>query len=256
MNYFRNTYSYISAISTEVNYLLKYRPYFHTNTDINLKTYEEEDTWEYPLFILLHGLNSSPRQYEHHVEYLKSTNIQADIFIPQIVDRGFGTIDVCCDKIMEGLMDKIRVERKIFIVGISNGGRIGMMLYKRIYELNNLHTIYFTTLGSPLYGTRSASIIKNNNLERITNFRKHKGIIDSFCENNEICNDLVEHLVNNVPDFLKRTRLYASNHDLVVFPAKCATIEGCDNVIVDGIGHDGLIITFLRDQIDWCIKYI
>lgn len=263
MNLLNNSKFYISSVSTELNYLFRYRPYYHANEDVFINTKMNIDTNNSikPLFIMLHGLNSSSRQFNHHVEYLKSKNIDVDIFIPQIPKRGFEDLEVCCDKIMSTLLsykgDDIRNGvRKIFIIGISNGGRVGMLLYKSIYELNNSNIIYFTTLGSPLRGTRSASIVKNYNLEILTKFHKHKGIIESFCENNDVCNELVNYLTNNIFDFNKRSRLYASNHDMVVFPASCATIDGCDNIIVDGIGHDGLIIEFFMDQIDWCVSHI
>jgi len=97
-----------------------------------------------------------------------------------------------------------------------------------------------------------ANLAKMSRVHRITKYRGNSDVLDELSYESDVSMDLIKKC-SQYESFPTNTRFYASRSDIMNRPYTCAVIDGHpNNVIVDGIGHDGLIIYYHQDQLMWC----
>ncbi len=216
------------------------------------------------LIIMLHGMNSSSGQFALHIdkviEHNKDHNDCVRMYIPEIRNNGMDTLEKCGEDIYSSIQDKLDdiVHRgiSVFILGISNGGRIGMYLYDKIMDRYHYDKLYLSTLGSPLRGTKIANLAKQSGLYMATPYRSNPNVLSELMYESDTSLDLIKKC-NRYESFPNNTKFYSSNGDIMISPPSAGIIEGHkNNVILDGIGHNGMIIYYHQDQLLWCFDII
>jgi hypothetical protein len=262
IGYFFSIPNIISSVCTEILFQVKYKINFPKYKGI-YGTFPEIDDKTSAVMIMLSGMNSCSGQYLIHIdhvnEYNKNNDNQIKMFIPEVLDNGRNNLDKCGDKVFNSIsehLDQI-IEKKIniFIIGISNGGRVGLYLYDKIMSKYDYDRLYISTLGSPLKGTYLANIAKMSRLIWLTHYRNVPYVLDEISYHSDTAMNLVEKC-KKYKSFKTNTRFYVSKNDVMIFPYSCGLIEEHNNVIVEGIGHNGLVIYCHNDQLTWCYETI
>lgn len=204
------------------------------------------------LAIMLHGMSDYPKQFYYHIdEFKKIPNIA--LFVPKILDKGLNTLENCGTDIYNkiNLTNVIKYNIPIYLIGISNGGRICLYLFTKIIE--QYKNIYVTTLGSPLNGTYMANIALSTRLYVCTKYYNKGHVLEELTMNSDTAKELIKSCSKH-DIFKTNTKFYSANQDVVVFPYTCSTIDGFNNSFIDECGHDGLIVKCYKDQINWLLS--
>lgn len=212
------------------------------------------------VIIMIHGMNSSSGQFQLHIneieKYNNVHNHSIKMFIPEVINKGMNKLQDCGDDIYSKISSHLDVIHKqkipVILIGISNGGRVTLYLYSRIMDNNPQLNLYITTLGSPIKGTYLANIALNSGLYRLTKYARNPDVLSDLMYDSELSKQLIQKC-EKYSDFKSRTRFYISKQDFLVFPYTCGILDNHDNQIVDGVGHDGLVMYFYKDQVMWCI---
>lgn len=101
------------------------------------------------LVLLLHGMNGSGRQFANHLKLLdnEENKDKFAIYMPKILDGGMNDINLCIENLMINFKQPSE-DLPIFLIGISNGGRIALGLYP-ILTLYSKY-VYISTIGTPI----------------------------------------------------------------------------------------------------------
>lgn len=214
------------------------------------------------LVIKLHGMNAEPGQFMLHMNQFEKYNIEHNntiqIYVPEILNKGMATVASCGDAIfaeIDTFLKNMYRTIPIFLIGISNGGRIGLYLYSKIQQTYNHDRIYLTTLGAPLKGTHMIDVMTMTRAHWFTNYAQHNDVIDEMRFDSPKSKELIANCEAHT-SFKNNTRLYASTNDIFINPYTCGILDGHNNVVVSDVGHNGLVYKYYSDQIDWCIKII
>lgn len=233
---------WILGLWSELVYLLKYKTYNEPENKYNVFP-EDADK----IVIMLHGMNGAPSQFKFHVEELERRDPQIKFFIPFILNRGMASPEECGDLILSQI--KVKPNMKIVIVGISNGGRIGMYLYSKFAE----HGIdlYLTTLGSPIKGTMTADLMIKTKLYWLSNYKWE--ILSQLGFNSETNQNLIK-ACEQIEGFNEKTLFYVSRNDMIIYPYNCGFLEGHEYKLKDGFGHNSLVHGVYSEQVDWIVQ--
>src|SRR5207249_730761 len=106
------------------------------------------------LIIFLHGMNACPNQFKTHLQIYEK-NDQLALFAPYIYNKGLAPINETGQQLLSTIPDT-QFEIPVFLVGISNGGRLCLWLYKHLKP--RFSEVYITTLGAPINGTYMANL--------------------------------------------------------------------------------------------------
>jgi len=215
------------------------------------------------LQICIHGMRSSPGQFLLQFNEAEKHNLKhpgsIKIFAPPVVKAGLEELEICGDAIYAQIcphLDLItRLNIKIVILGISNGGRIGLYLYAKIFESHPTAQLYFSPLGSPIQGTYLADFAEKTGVYKMTAYRSCPEVLSELKRSNDIYQQLLKRCQKD-PNFQSRTRCYVSTKDILIYPHDCGILEGHDNQIVNDVLHNGLVLKYAKEQIQWCISLI
>ena len=205
-----------------------------------------------------HGMNNYPKQFRRHFEELKKI-VDIAIFAPKILDRGVNTLEKTGKDIYDkiDMTNIIKYNIPVFLLGISNGGRICLYIFDKFVSIHNYKNIYLSTLGSPLNGTYMANIALSfgalHNL--VPNYYGKGFVLEELKSGSDVAKDLL-HRCMSYDIFKTNTKFYAADQDNVVFPYTCSTINGYDNTHVSGCSHNGLMIKCSKDQVDWIFNIL
>jgi hypothetical protein len=250
--------NWILSFLRDIYYMIVY--YFlgiYDDKDIKLlidkaSTFPTINTSTEGMIIFLHGLNATPYQFMHQLPlYLQNKNIA--IYIPRIFNKGLAPIEECGQQILTAIRDSMLTKSTsnipIIIVGISNGGLIGMWLYPQLRT--HFKNVYITTIGSPLNGTYIANFLLKTKLYKLTLYRHYYKILEGLIHDSSICKDIIK-TCHKCPGFYERSMLYASTTDFVVYPYVNAIIFESEHKIISGYGHHSIIIKIMTEQYEWC----
>lgn len=243
------TRNWIFSLLRELKYFITIKPLL-SYYDNNHSTFPKLDKNTKKVVIMLHGLHASPGQFINHIKYYKNNvNDDIKIYTPFIKEAGHtslenSTIDIL-DTIEQYIDDIIQYNIKIIFVGISNGGRIAVNIMNILNDKYTDLDMYLTTLGSPLKGTMSVSLLRNLYLIDSNNYPYKE-----LTFNNTFLSNIMSKF-NTIKNITSKTRFYGSINDIVVFPITVCTLENHDNVVVNGYGHNSLVTSFCEDQMDW-----
>ena len=213
------------------------------------------------VIIMIHGMNSSSGQFQLHMNEIEKYNTDHNqcikMFIPEVLNKGMTKLHDCGNDIYSKISSHLDVIHKqkipVILIGISNGGRIALYLYSKIMDNYPEIRLYITTLGSPIKGTYLANIALNSGLYRLTKYASNPDVLSDLTYDSEESKQLIEKCMK-YSNFKSKTRFYVSKQDFLVFPHTCGIMDNHDNQIVDGVGHDGLVMYFYKEQVMWCIN--
>jgi hypothetical protein len=215
------------------------------------------------LQIDIHGMNSSSGQSMIQFNEVEKYNLKhpgsIKIFAPQVINAGLEELQICGDAIYAQIcphLDTItRLNIKIVILGISNGGRVGLYLYATIFVSHPTAELYLSTLGSPIQGTYLADLAEKSCAYKMTKYKSCPEVLSELKPSNSIYRQILERCQKD-PKFQSRTRFYVSKRDVLIYPFTCGILEGHNNQIVDDVIHNGLVLKYAKEQIQWCISLI
>lgn len=263
-------YNVASSLYTEAEYFIKHRkniaqfngkydtfPSIYVNDYVNDND-DFNNTNMKSIIIMLHGMNSSSGQFWLHIKELEKYNDYIKLYIPEITNRGMCTLqqsgDPVYSEIDKHIRDIIKKNIRIILIGISNGGRVALYIYSKIMDNYNYNNVYVSTLGSPLRGTYLADIALITKGYYLSNYFGNEKVIEELRYDSDVSRSLIEKCLK-YDNFKNNTRFYTAKYDAMVFPYKCAILENhSNNKIIEDVGHNGLIIYYYKDQIDWIIK--
>jgi len=211
----------------------------------------------------LHGMNASSGQFQLHMgefeKYISDHGNCIKLFIPEILNKGMAILETCGNdvysKIAKELPNIINLGIPIIFVGISNGGRIALFLYSKIMETHNYKNTFITTLGSPLRGTYIANLTLMTGTYYLSKYRNNSDVLHELKFNSKISSELVDRCTS-FDNFRTNTLFYTSTNDYLIYPHTCGILDNHNNKIVDGVGHNGLILYYHKDQVLWCISLV
>lgn len=234
--------SWAKAIFNEVNYLSNYKFYVEPeNPYENFPDLSNSDK----LVIGLHGLNGQPSQFRFHAEKLEGQDIK--IWLPPIFKKGMASPEECGDILLDQM--NLHPDLKVVLVGISNGGRIAMYLYSKIKD--QVKDIYLTGIGSPILGTKTADLMLKTKLYWLSNYSWD--VLSEIRYGSETNQRLVRSCEED-ENFKNKTLFYVSSNDWVVYPITCGFLEGHNYKVMEGVGHNFLVITVVDDQVNWILE--
>jgi hypothetical protein len=260
MNIFKSISNVASVAYTELLYLTCYWKNIPKYKGLYAQFPNTTDSNVTAVMIMLHGMNSNSGQFAQHIDKIVEYNVYHNdcirMFVPEIRNRGMDTVEKCGEDVYSSISDKlddiVRKGIRVFILGISNGGRIGLYLYNKIMDKYNYDKLYLSTLGSPLRGTRVANLAIQTGLYVATLYRNNPNVLNELSYESETSLDLIKKCSKHT-FFPNNTKFYSSNCDIMITPPSAGTIEDHkNNTLVDGIGHNGLIIYCHQDQLSWC----
>lgn len=252
----------MTSIFSEVSYLVNYdiwRKFY----DGKYSKFPQIDASTASLVIMLHGLYSSSGQFQKHIDFFENYNSKNNrkikMFVPEILNRGYAELNLCSNAIFDQFKDYINniidLRLPIIFLGFSYGGRIALYLYAKVSQLYNYDYVYVSAIASPLKGTLLANKIIKNGLYKLSAYKDIYNVLLELSHNSDISTSLVDNCIK-YSRFYTNTKFYASTDDMIVYPYTSSIVEFCNNVVINGIGHNGLLVHFCKDQVMWCLKII
>ena len=243
------TKNWIISLYRELQYFVTTKP-FLSYYDNHHSTFPILDNNTNKLVIMLHGLHASPGQFVNHIKYYNNNaNDTIKIYTPFIKDTGHTSLENSTTDILDIIQQNIdfiiQNNVKLIFVGISNGGRIAVNIMNILNSKYNNLDMYLTTLGSPLKGTMSVTL-----LQKLYLINGNSYPYKELTFNNTLLTNMTDQF-NKIIDITTKTRLYGSVNDIVVFPISGCTLKNHDNIIVEGYGHNSLVTSFCKDQMNW-----
>lgn len=249
-----------SSVLSELEYFLTLKQ--------SIKTYDGKynsvriSTNTKALHVMLHGMNSSSGQFQLHMNEVEKYNFEHDdkisVFAPEIIEKGFVELELSGEDVFSKL--EPHIERimnsniSIFLIGISNGGRVALYVYSRIMEKYNYKNVFVTDLGSPIKGTLMADILLASKLHKFSNYRENEDVLEELKLNSDTATSLLAKC-ESYPNFKINTMFYFARYDALVNSKEYIEDYDDENVKVeDTVGHNGLIRKCYKEQIEWCIE--
>jgi hypothetical protein len=242
------------------NWILSfYQEYVYISVEKPKRIYYKDQYAKFPdvinnhkaILIILHGANTKTSQCINHVNLYENhnknnPNQQYAFFIPPIKELGILPIKDCIDDLIEKIPNKT-FEIPIFIIGISNGGRLALTLSTKI---RSSKSIFISTIGSPLNGTLIANFFLKTNLYKC--IKNNPEFFKELSQNSDVSQNIVSEYINSDPNYKNKIICYASNNDLYVYPGgRNSIILDAPHKIINGYGHKSLIIQCISDQYRW-----
>jgi len=205
------------------------------------------------LIVFLHGMNSDPKQFIDHFSLYES-NKHFALYSPHIYMKGMSSLEQCGESILTSVPANIKnYNIKLIIIGISNGGRLGLWLYPKLRSL--FSQVYLTTLGSPLKGTYMANLLLDYKLYYFLHYRNHIDVLKQLRNDSKVSQLLLPECQLD-SQFNKNIMTYASKTDILIQPYTNAIVTEGQHKIISGYGHNSMVYHLMRDQYKWCMKCV
>jgi len=227
------------------------------------------------LVVYLHGLNSHPVYWKDHIKVWQelgvldpTKNSNISVYCPNVLKRGRLPVDTCANPIFESiklhyscisLKDrefKKKSEKKLVLVGASNGARIGAYidhLCRNDPTMAGIPVLFISIAGA-LNGTTQMDRLNNLYIAPIL---YSKDFIDEMVFDNPVNQTIIEHLkAPTLPHQGKRSFVFfASSTDTRVMPMDSSLPilnqeEEC--IIVHDVEHS-CIVDYVVEP---CFEYI
>lgn len=233
----------------KISYLLNLRPEF---CELDKKeTWNQWNEKSKGLILMLHGLRGHPSQFDSHVRNLRKEK-DLDLRVPFITNKGDDSKENLLAPLQELIGNYIESQKqkdgkkpiKICLIGISNGGRLSVMLTGWLAEKYPEVELLGLANAPVLHGTKITSTLPF----RASGF--HESIIKDF-EYKGRDRKWVRRAVSNLPDTFK-LRTYIAMDDLMVYPYSAAMLPPLKNInnrFYRGQGHISILRGAEKDHL-------
>lgn len=203
------------------------------------------------LIVFLSGLNGTPSIFDEHIlEIIQEDLNDIDIFVPNVLKRGFASLDDILPSILHEIQTwaKIPGDKKLVLVGISNGARIARGLDAALGTNNgwaNIKKLQFISIVGACRGSYAVNVINKLKLSFILNSSLKKEMPVGCQRMIKLEKDWLEGLSQS-PQVRREYIFIATPHDWLVpnFDSTLLRVplENAQYAIVGNNGHFSIII--------------
>lgn len=198
------------------------------------------------LVVCLHGLNSHPIQFKKIIHEMHKRNLsQTNIYIPPILERGNASLDEVIKPILTVIKkwSKRSGEKKLVLLGISNGSRIAKAL-SHAETLKNIEEIRFISIVGANRGSSLVDLAHKCHLSWLISKNIAVEMPTYSIRNTQLHTDWIASL-KNFPKIRRDFTLIAALHDAVI-PNYDSTLmdipdQNTRYAIIPGHGHNSIV---------------
>lgn len=211
------------------------------------------------LLIVIHGLDANLAHFTHIVNKFQYI-VNADyVYAPYFKQENAGNLyKVTSDNFNEEIIkiqDKLTNDSEIIIIGLSNGGRIAMMLAKILAKMlakmlvEKVNIIVFT-IATPLKGSNIVKYLPKSLAIKKLGIDLYNELTSNSIDNNELIKTFKS--LNNYNN-IKVYHIVGEN-DQIVNPPTNAYFEENEYIMLSGLDHASLFdnqetLKFIRNHI-------
>lgn len=201
------------------------------------------------LFVFVHGLHSHPSDFKDHIAQLGD---EYDVFDPFVPEKGCCTLEESAEPIYQHIKDYAQQfpDRKICLIGHSNGGRIIDYIDIRMREDCPKTPLKISTIAAAHLGSRMASLatfIWGSPHYMELSYKSHKA------------QETIEKVrAPLAPGVAKREYVRYATFDDHLVPLESSLVrldKGEKNYVTKCVGHARIVPTVRDHQMDDCKRF-
>ncbi len=211
------------------------------------------------LYVFIHGLRLHPAVWMDHLDKLADEKDPVDVLVPYVFKGGECSLEVASESILAGILDYIKAHpgRPVCIIGLSNGGRIGLWLECHLRKLAPDVCVKISSISGVFFGTRTVDRLKRSFLTR------WMVGCDAVCEEMSFGSATARALLDLAKaPFAPGKRdyeFYACTEDIELSNL-CTALpmlnKGERYYVVQGKGHHSILPVIYKQQMDGCRQWI
>lgn len=207
------------------------------------------------LYVLIHGLDGHPSQWDGHARALKENHPKAEIRQPYVPEKGELSLQDAAKPITAMIRDYIDSNpgKPVTLLGVSNGGRIASYIESELRDVPS--TIHVSNIAGVHFGTKVLTWLNDWGLYGM----KSQPVHEEFPYGSKVAQKLLDAQRTPLEKSVERDfDFYATTEDILLQPYSVALPrlgQGERHYIVHSEGHSS-IIDRVRDHqlghaIDW-----
>ncbi len=203
------------------------------------------------LVVCIHGLNNNPTQFKQTLDEMQKYDLsETAIYLPYVLQKGHAKLDDMAMPIFEEIKKWAQTsgEKKLVLVGISNGGRIARAIAAKLPELEHIKQLRFVSIVGACQGSSLVNLAHKLHLSWLLS----KNISEEMAINSERniqLNQDWKNALESSPEIQRDYTFIASPHDWQVpnYNSTLMEVKGSTKyTIIPNHGHNSIVNTVAK----------